>query len=150
VLKAAGFPDAEQRAEAVLALERKIARTHASEAESSYEGSADNIWQRAAFTLQAPGIDWNAFFTAAGLASSSRIVVWQPQAIRGSAALVASEPLDVWKDYLRFHVLRQNADVLPRAFGAAAAPREKAAIDATSKALPEAVGRLYVERFFPA
>ena len=48
-------------------------------------------------------------------------VAWQPSAVKGVAALVASRPLESWKDYLRFHVIDQYADVLPRAFAEAAA-----------------------------
>src|SRR5205085_6079251 len=64
--------------------------------------------------------------------------------------------LAAWKDYLRFHLLAREADVLPRrfaghaqAFRASAAERSQRAIEVTSRMLPEEVGRLYVARYFP-
>ena len=65
---------------------------------------------------RAPGMDWSVFFDEAGLARQETFVVWQPTAVTGLAALVASQPLEAWKDYLRFHVIDDYADVLPRAF----------------------------------
>ena len=156
MLGAAGQGDTTRRAQAVLELETAIARTHASAADSAKDNNADNHWARGDFGLEAPGIDWRAFFAAAGLAKRGDFVVWQPDAIRGGSALVASQPLAAWKDYLRFHLLDRHADVLPhrfadraQAFHENATPRRQRAIDATNRALPEAVGRLYTARYFP-
>ncbi len=150
-----------RRAEAVMALETAIAQSHATPDESGNERNADNVWTRADFTRKAPGMDWSAFFAAAGLAKQKEFVAWQPSAVKGVAALVASQPLQVWKDYLRVRVVTAYADVLPRAFaGHAAALRGDAArqqdastqraAEATQSALSEAIGRLYAERHFPA
>jgi predicted metalloendopeptidase len=149
-LERAGLDKAKQRADAVLALETGIARAHAIAAESDNERNADNRWERLEFGRRAPGMQWTAFFAAAGLAREMHIVAWQASAIRGTAALVASEPLPAWKDYLRFHVMERCADVLPRVNGEPArGSREERAVAATNQALPEAVGRLYVQRYFP-
>jgi endothelin-converting enzyme/putative endopeptidase len=43
-------------------------------------------------------------------------IVWQPTAFIGESALVASVPLDVWKDWLAFHLIDTYAEVLPKAF----------------------------------
>ena len=164
MLALAGFDHAAQRAQAVMALETAIAQTHTTAEASNNDRNADNLWTRADFARQAPGMDWSAFFAAAGLARQQEFVAWQPGALKGAAALLASQPLQAWKDYLRFHVVHHHADVLPRAFaeqasalrGAAAAgppqpgARAQRAIDATQAALRDAVGRMYVERYFPA
>jgi predicted metalloendopeptidase len=164
VLELAGFDRAAQRAETVMELETSLARSHGSLEESSKEGNADNHWTLAEFSSQAPGMDWPAFFAAAGLPMQTNLVAWQPDAIKGTAALVASYPLEVWKDYLRFHVIDRYADVLPRAFakhvfsivGAEASEspaqgsREQRAVEAIAKAMPDAVGRMYVDQYFPA
>lgn len=147
LLAHAGFQPALRRADAVLALETAIARGHADEAASSNERNADHRWTRADFKARAPGMAWDLYFDAAGLARQPVVVAWQPGAITHQAALVASEPLAVWKDYLSFHLLHQHAAVLPRTLDEAAlAPRttEPAAL-----ALPEVLGRLYAERHFP-
>jgi putative endopeptidase len=164
MLALAGYDRAPQRAEAVMALETAIAQSHATrEASADEDRNADNLWTRADFSREAPGMDWSAFFAAAGLSKQQTFVVWQPGAVKGAAALVASRPLDAWKDYLRFHVLDRYADVLPRAFAEQAfalhgvevsglaqpVPRAQRALDATQQAMGEALGRMYVERYFP-
>jgi len=42
--------------------------------------------------------------------------VWQPGAFAGESALVASEPLETWKDFLAYHVIEVYGGVLPKAF----------------------------------
>jgi len=100
MLALAGFDQAEQRAAGVMALEIAIARTHATSAASADEANASNLWTRADFARQAPGMDWSAFFAAAKLSKQQSFVVWQPGAVTGAAALVASEPLAAWLDTL--------------------------------------------------
>ncbi|HMF99813.1 MAG TPA: M13 family metallopeptidase N-terminal domain-containing protein, partial [Gemmatimonadaceae bacterium] len=164
MLALAGFDRSDQRAEAVMALETAIARSHATADASANDHNADNLWTRADFAREAPGMDWSAFFEAAGLAKQESFVVWQPGAMKGVAALVASQPVETWKDYLRFHMLDQNADVLPRAFaeqrlalhGSAANgqtqqnTRAQRALEATQSAMSEPLGRMYAERYFTA
>jgi putative endopeptidase len=161
-LAQAGFVGAQRRADAVLALEAAIARSHFTEQASSDDHNADNHWTRADFKARAPGLDWDLFFAAAGLARQPDIVVWQPGAIVGTAALLAAQPLPVWKDYLRFHALAQLAPCLPAVFAEAAqrfaqtqlaaepAPsRAQQAQTLAAQALPQTLARLYVQRHFP-
>ncbi len=81
--------------------------------------------------------------------------------MKGVAALLASQSLQAWKDYLRFHAVHDRADVLPKAFAESAlalhaaasqtepSPRAQRADDATQAAMSDAIGRLYAERHFP-
>jgi putative endopeptidase len=161
MLEIAGFEHAMERAKGVMALEAAIAQTHATREASADLGNADNLWTRADFVRQAPGLDWSAFFAAAGLSKQQSFVVWQPSAVKGAAALVTSQPLSVWLDYLRFHVIHANAEVLPRAFaeqpfsanGSEASgqrnSRAQRATEATERAMAGILGRLYTERYFP-
>ena len=162
MLELAGFDHVDQRAAGVMALETAIAQTHATREASADEHNAGNLWTRDDFVRKAPGLDWDAFFTAAGLSKQQSFVVWQPGAITGAAALVASQPLATWRDYLRFHVIHAHAEVLPHAFsdealalhGNAASTqrgsRAQRALAATQQAMSGILGRLYVERYFPA
>lgn len=160
-LSLAGFDNAPERSKRVFALEVEIARHHASEDESSKETNADNRWSTSDLSRTAPGMDWPTFLKAAGLSNRKEFVAWQPDAIRNEAALVGSVPLDTWKDYLRFHVVDRYADVLPRAFserafsmrtaeGLKKSQREQRALDALNDAMPELVGQIYAETYFPA
>jgi endothelin-converting enzyme/putative endopeptidase len=88
-----GFDRPEKRAGQVMALETAIAQSHASREASSDERNADNLWTRADFMRNAPGMDWAAFFSG-GTAKQESFVVWQPSAIVGAAKLVDSFPLE--------------------------------------------------------
>ncbi|HST09016.1 MAG TPA: M13 family metallopeptidase [Terriglobales bacterium] len=163
VLKLAGSADSEAKAAGVLALETRIARTFAPDEDAAHVSKQNNLWKRAEFGAKAPGMDWAAYFQSAGLGEQADIIVWQPRAVTGVSARVASESIDVWKDYLRFHLVEHYADVLPKAVraehfsfyrtvlsGAEQAPeRGKAAIGATNGAVGQAVGQLYTQRYFP-
>ncbi len=164
MLTLAGVSDAAARADSIISLETSIARVHWKVEESEDPARGNNHWARADFERQAPGLDWNTFFAAARLAQQDSLVAWQPSAITGISALVASAPLSSWKALLIYHAIEDRAAVLPPAFdreafafsgrmltGAQAqAPRDHRAVDATSDALGFAVGHQYVQRYFPA
>ncbi len=163
MFKLAGFEDPAARAARVFALEMKMARVHATRLESGNVQSAV-LWKRAELAARAPGLDWPVLLEAAGLKDASAFIVWHPKAIPGLSALAGSEPLDAWKDWLAFHAIEQSASFLPKAFveerfnfyGRALSgvpemrPRWQRGMDFTSYALGEAVGKIYVERYFPA
>jgi putative endopeptidase len=164
MLTLAGFDHADGRAEAVMALETAIAQTQAPREASANDHNADTVWTRTNFARQAPGMDWSAFFAAAGLAKQTAFVPWQPTAVKGVAALVASEPLDSWKDYLRVRTIDTYADVLPSALAREASalhgaatngepqlmPRAQRVAKMTQVAMSDAIGRMYAERYFSA
>ncbi|MGA0585833.1 M13 family metallopeptidase [Dyella sp. KRB-257] len=164
LLKLAGDKDAQAEANTILALETRIAKAQTSLVDSQDVHKANNLWSMADFAKKAPGLDWPAYFKAAGLDGVQAIDVWQPQAIAGLAKLVGSEPLSAWKTLLRFHTLTRNATLLPKAYADLAfgffghdlqgipqqRPRAKDAIDATSTDLGDAVGQIYVKDYFPA
>jgi predicted metalloendopeptidase len=164
VLDLAGVPDAKTKAARVFDLEKRIAEVHASREESGHVAKGNNHWSREAFSTRAPGLDWDAFFAAAGLAGAPTFVVWQPSATTGMAALVAGQPIETWRDYLTFHAIEHASTYLPKAFveeafafhGTAVQgvtqlrERWKRGVAATSDALGEAVGKLYVDKYFSA
>jgi len=163
MFKLAGFEDPSGRAGRVFALETKMARVHATRVESEDVHSAI-IWEREELASKAPGLDWTALLEAAGLQDAPVLTIWHPKAIPGLSALAAKEPLDAWKDWLAFHAIEEAAAFLPKAFvdqrfnfhGKILSgipelrPRWQRGMDDTSAALGEAVGKLYVERYFPA
>ena len=163
VLKLAGIPDADARAARIYDLERAIADAHVSRTDSVDVLKANNPWRLSDFSARAPGLDWAAYFEAAGLANQPMIMVWHPSGVAGIAALAGSRPLSQWKEYLAFHAIDRASALLPRAFegerfafygtalNGTTKPRDrwKRAVAATGGALGDAVGRLYVERYFP-
>jgi predicted metalloendopeptidase len=163
ILKLAGVTDPEMSASRVLTLEIGIARSHAPDADAGDVFKQNNPWQRGDFGVKAPGMNWDAYFRAAGLVSQADFIVWQPSAVIGTSALVDREGIETWQDYLRFHLMEHYASALPKtvvaedfAFygtilsGAQKEPDgEKVAIDATNAAIGQAVGQLYTQRYFP-
>jgi putative endopeptidase len=98
ILELGQIADAAARGARVVDLERRIAEVHASREDSSDVKKSNNHWTREALDTSAPGLDWAEYLSAAGLAAQPAFVVWHPAAVTGIAALVASQPLDAWKD----------------------------------------------------
>ena len=158
----AGFPDPAARAERVFALETKMAAAHATRVESE-EVHGAVAWTRDELSAKAPGLDWPALLDAAGLKDAPVFMIWHPKAVPGLSALAAKEPLDAWKDWLVFHAVERDSSFLPKRFvderfrfyGKTLSgipelrPRWQRGVDNTNAALGEAVGRLYVQRYFP-
>lgn len=164
LLKAAGVADAKNQAQRVFALETEIAKAQASLLDSQDVDKANNLWTPADFKQKAPGLDWDTYFKAGGLEGQKAIDAWQPEAITGLSKLTQSQPLDDWKALMRFHTLDAHAALLPKKFADLAfefhghtlngvpqqRERWKRAVDATSGSLGMAVGKLYVDQYFPA
>ena len=164
LLTDAGIADAEAKAQRIFDLETKIAQAHATREQSEDFASSAGEWARADFAAKAPGIDWDAFFAGAGLAAQPKFDAYHAQATPRLSALVKSQPLEAWKDWLAFHQINMNTDALPSKldtdrfgfYGAALQgtkqlrPRDKRALAALNDAMGDAVGRLYTEKEFPA
>jgi len=163
VLMLAGMADPAATTTRIYDFEGRIAAVHWTRTASSDVAKANNHWTRADFDKKAPGIDWAALFDAAGLGSAQTFIVWQPDAIVGISKLVASQPLATWREYLAYHAVDRNSSLLPKAFAdeafafygkvltgtATQRDRWKRAVDATNGALGDAVGKMYVAKFFP-
>jgi putative endopeptidase len=163
ILKLAGIAEASGKAASILRLETRMAQAFAPDADAADVFKQNNPWKRTEFDSKAPGMDWSAYFASAGVADQSGFIVWQPSAVTGISALVGSESVELWKDYLRFHLLEHYSSVLPKAvatedfafygkiFSGTQSPpdRSKLAVAATNAALGQAVGQLYTQRYFP-
>jgi putative endopeptidase len=164
ILTLAGLPNAQARAQKVVALETQIAQSHATLEQSEDVTKANNPWKRADFDKKAPGVDWGRLLGAAQLGNQQDFIVWQPGAVTKAAALIGSQPLEVWKDWLAFHRINQMTAVLPKAFDDAhfafygteingqpqQQTRDKRALLSLDTWLGDAVGKRYVDRYFPA
>ena len=162
MLKLAGLSNTDKRADAILALETAIAQKHLSLAEDENIAKANNVWQMSDFAKNAPGLDWSAYFAAAGLAQQPSFIVWQPTAITAEAYLVSATPIDTWKDLLAFHLIEQYATAISTPLaderfnfvgktltGAQQQrPREQRAIALVNAILGDAVGQIYAARYF--
>jgi len=164
ILQLAGYADPAGAAGRIMDLETKIAKAHEPREESEDFGKGAQVWTRQQLEQKAPGIDWTALLNAAQLGGAQKFDAYHYASIPKLSALVASEPLQNWKDWLAFHTLNQRANVLPKPFRDASfafngtflngtpqqRPRDMQALNATSNALQDAVGKAYVDKYFPA
>jgi putative endopeptidase len=164
ILQDANYPDPAGAAGRIMDLETKIAKAHETREQSADFKQGAQVWTRQQLEQKAPGIDWAALLGAAGLADAPKFDAYHYAAIPKLAALVGSEPLQNWKDWLAFHTLNQHAIVLPKPFRDASfafygttlsgtpqqRPRDALALNATSNALQDAVGKAYADKYFPA
>jgi putative endopeptidase len=163
MLKLAGFTDTDARAKRIFDLEHAIAEKHITLADNDDIHKANNTWKPADFEAKAPGLDWTEYFRGADLSKQAEFTVWQPTAFTGESALVASVPLETWKDWLAFHLIEDYAGVLPKAladedfaffgktlFGTPQQrPRWQRGVFTVDRWLGDAVGKIYAERYFP-
>ncbi len=163
MLKLAGFSDSDARAARIVELERAIAEKHISLAENDDIHKANNTWTLHDFTTKAPGLDWADYFQGAGLSKQKSFIVWQPTAFTAESALVASTPLETWKDWLAYHLIEGLAFGLPKAFAdeqfalfgkiLSGTPEQqdrwKRGVALVNAFLGDDVGQLYARRYFP-
>jgi endothelin-converting enzyme/putative endopeptidase len=151
-------------AAAVIALETKIAKVHWSPERQRDVQSINNPMDRAALAAAIPAVDWTVALEASGLGKVQQFLVNEISALKDGTALLDSEPIDVWKKYLAFHLANQYANELPKAFDAAnfafygkalrgvevQRDRWKRGMALLDTLIGEGVGQLYVARYFPA
>jgi putative endopeptidase len=164
LLQLAGYPDPQGSAARIMDLETKIAKAHETREENEDFAKGSQIWTRQQLEQKAPGLDWNALLNAAQLGGVQKFDAYHFESIPRLAALVNSEPLQNWKDWLAFHTINQQTNVLPKPvrdlsfafYGTTLSgtpqqrPRDKQALNATSGALSDAVGKAYADKYFPA
>ncbi|CAN5779528.1 M13 family metallopeptidase [soil metagenome] len=162
MLDMAGTKDAAKRAAAVYGLEEKLAAVHWTRVENRDPQKTYNKMTLAELTKLAPGFDWKAWAAGAGLAKATAFNVNQPSAIAGTAKLIKSQPIAVWRDYLTVRLLSATAPYLPKKFVDARfafygttltgtqenKERWKRGVDEVTAAMGEAVGKLYVDKYF--
>lgn len=159
----AGFDDPEGRAARVYALEEKIARGWWSREQSRQAEKRYNPHSRAELVARAPGLDWDAYLGAAGIDGQPVYIVAQPSSIAASAGLARDVALADWRDFLAFRAIRNFAPCGPKALREAdfdfnghvlqGTPKMpdawKQAVVQTDRALGQAVGEIYLARYFP-
>jgi putative endopeptidase len=164
LLSLAGESGAVARADAVLALETRIAAAQWSPTANRDPHKTYNPLTPEALARRAPGLDWSRYLAAAGLGGVGRLNLMQPDYAVAFSQLVAQAPLDVWRDYLMLRHVNRVAPLLDKrladthfAFNQTVLngvetpePRWKRGVAIVNAAMGEAVGKLYVERYFPA
>ena len=111
-----------------------------------------------------PAFNWNTFFEGIGAPRFESLNVSEPDFIKQMDNVVKTYSLDDWKNYLRWHVVHGNVDVLPSAFvnedfeffgrtlqgTKELRPRWKRCVEYADGDLGEAIGQVYVQQTFGA
>ena len=160
----AGIAQPEAKADAIIALERQIAEAHWDPARQRDIQQIYNPMNRDQLNALAPQFEWTNTLQQLGLGNVPTIIAGEKSAITAIGAMLDSVPLDTWKAWMTFHFLSANAAYLPRAFDEAnfnfysrtlrgveqQRDRWKRGVGLMNNLMGEAVGRVYVERHFPA
>ena len=156
--------DAKARAEAVLALETALAKPQWERVKLRDRDKTYNLFTFAELQQKFPGYDWAAQLRAQGLPQPDKLNITTPDVIQPVIDIVNATPLATWRDYLAFHAVDGNADLLSSEIDAASfefngkvlggqkAQREDwkraLALVGGRGGLGEALGELYVARYF--
>lgn len=158
-----GREDARASAEAVFALEKAIASHHWSRAERRNADRTYNDMTLDELAEFAPGFPWAAAIGTYGVENIDKIVVRENTSFPGIASLFAETDVSVWKDYLTFHLMASHGqylsdEIAEERFGFFGTvlrgqqeqrAREDRAILFVNDQLDQAVGKIYIDRFFP-
>jgi putative endopeptidase len=158
--------DAPERAAAnaktVMAIQTRLAESSRTPVELRDPNKQYNKMTLAQLKELTPNFNWEAYLAARGVPKVSEINIGQPEFFKNLNAMLTDVPLADWKTYLRWHLLRDAAAVLPAPFeqesfnfygrtltGAKEQlPRWQRCVTSTDAALGEALGQAYVKRAF--
>ncbi len=155
--------EAAQAMEAVLKIETRIATaSYSATKQRDVEGNYHKMSYQKLLT-DFPGIDWSTLFLLNGVPAFKEISVSQPEPIHEVEKILAECSVDELKAYLYYKVVNDASSSLSDRFRQEAfnfynhtmagaeqdRPRWKRAVGAVEGALGMAVGRLYVEKYFP-
>jgi putative endopeptidase len=164
LLGLAGEVNPAAEAQGILEVETRIAKIHWAAARRRERDLTYNPRTREQLEQLAPGFYWETLLAAEGVDAQPQFVVRELDAVQALAQLFLEVPPDTWRPYFKYHYLVSLAPVLPQALDQEVfdfygrtlkgqqqqRPRTKRAVMALDDDLGEAVGALYVERFFPA
>jgi len=164
MLGLAGWEKPAENAKAIVALETEIAKVSWTRAEQRDDDKTYNPFEVDKLQAYAPGFAWKTFLDGAGLSKANRVIVAENTAFPKIAAIYAKAPLETLKAWEAFNLVDQAAPYLSRDFDSARfefrnktlsgqpaqQPRWKRAVAAVDNNVGEALGKLYVEAYFPA
>ena len=160
-----GYPEVEAKkaAQAAMKIETELAENHFTKEERRQPEKNYHKIKLVDLDKDVAPFDWTYYFELVGAESIDDLNVMQVEPIKAAIKIIDTESLENLKSYLKWIVLRSSANYLSDEFVNAnfefygktmsgrkeIRPRWKRSIDAVNGALGEAVGQLYVERYFP-
>ena len=155
---------AKQSAATILALETALSTPRLNRVESRDSRLQYNPMTVAALQKITPAIKWDAYFAGLGLAKLDTVVVMQPRYMKVLQTIFSENKVPQWKEYLKWTLLNRSTSKLTTEIETAnwdfysktlrgalkQLPREDNALQTVNNTIGEALGKLYVEKVFPA
>lgn len=155
---------AKAEADKILDLETALATAKLNRVERRDSRNTYNPMSVADLQKMTPSINWNAYFTGIGLPKIDSIIVSQPKYMAALETILKENKVDSWKAYMRWTLLNNKSGVLSTEIDKAnwefygktltgamkQRNREERALQTINSAVGEALGKLYVEKKFPA
>ena len=147
----------------VMAVEDRLAAKHWTNVECRDIVKGYNPYTYEQFKTQYKGVDWDAYFRAMGVRKIEKIVVSQPSSFANTLATLKTASLDELRAYVAAHYISAASSYLSEDFAMASfeffgkamsgtqeiKPRWKRAMSVPNSVLSEAVGQMYVAKYFP-
>jgi len=163
VLAGSSEEQAQKDANTIMKIETDLAKISSTRLELRDPKANYNKTDFAGLQKMAPEMDWKAYFEGINLSTNNEINIGQPKFISGMSKMLKSVPVADWKVYFRWDLINSAAPSLSSAFdtehfafygtiltGAKQQkPRWKRILQKTSNSMGEALGQLYVEKYFP-
>lgn len=151
-------------AKKVLAIETAMATPRLDRVERRDRRKTYNPMSVADLQKLTPSVNWNNYIKGVGLPAIDSVIVSQPKYMTSLETIFKENKIDEWKAYLRWSLLNNSSNVLTTEIekanwdfysktlqGAKAQrPREERALQVVNGTVGEALGKLYVEKKFPA
>ncbi|WP_341207216.1 M13 family metallopeptidase [uncultured Sphingomonas sp.] len=158
----AGIADAPAKADRIIALETRLSQDQWTPEQRRDPVKTHNPMTRAELTRLAPELDWTPTLTSMGLAAATKVNVSEPSAVAAASKRLGDVPLSTWKEWMTAQFVSSAAPFLPRAFDQAnfdfysktlrGVPEQRArwkrGMGLIDDALGEAVGAIYVQRYW--
>jgi putative endopeptidase len=155
--------DAERQAKRVLDFETRLAKASRARVDLRDPHRNYHLMSVADMEKETPGVSWKPYLKALRLGELKELTVGQPDFLKEVGKMILQTPLGDWKVYLRWKLLNAYASELSSPFvnedfhfnGTVLTgtprnlPRWERIVQATDQLLGEALGQLYVEKFFP-
>ena len=152
---------ASKKADEIMGLETGLAKLQMSRVEMRDPIKRYNKFSVSDFTKMTPGLDWKSLLIAMKVPNQDSILVSNPDFLKGADALLSAVPLDTWKAYLQWSVIKSTAnylsdDFVNRSFVFSQVlsgqkeiePRWQRATTLSDRAIGELIGQLYVDKYF--
>ena len=165
IFKLAGYKPAEAKSAAnqIIEFETRLARASMTRVEQRDVHKMYNKFTLAKLKKISPNIEWGAYFQGIGIRGVKDPIVSQPNFIKEVSLMAKNVALGRWQQYLRFHLISDFSAHLGDKFEKESfhfygtilngiekiKPRWKRVVNIIDDAFGEALGRLYVEKFFP-